>query len=164
MKSQIFLLSLGLLGSGLAHAHGAFAVVDMGAVMESSPQMAKIRKDLESEFSVKAKAHQKKIEQLNSDVAKLNKERPVLDKATLQKKEADLMKRQQEIGQEEQSLQQTFMQKQQVAMEELSSKIQAEAAKIAKNKGYDTVLQKNVVIVANASDDITAQVKDALKK
>lgn len=158
-KMSILVGALTLAGAvSVAQADvGKVAVVNVQQLMQQSPRVASLSKNLEAQF----KARQAKIaseqQALQNESEKLKKESPTMkqaDRDALQKKlaadRADLVK---QVVAYQQDVQKSQSQAMQSVMGDLNSVVSS----IAKAQGYSIVLDSQAVLFSQGSD-ITADV------
>ena len=158
-KMSILVGALALAGAvSVAQADvGKVAVVNVQQLMQQSPRVASLSKNLEAQF----KARQSKIaaqqQALQDELEKFKKESPTMkqaDRDAMQKKmaseRADLVK---QVVAYQQDVQKTQTQAMQSVMGDLNSVV----SNIAKAQGYSIVLDSQAVLFSQGSD-ITADV------
>ena len=158
-KMSILVGALALAGAvSVAQADvGKVAVVNVQQLMQQSPRVASLSKNLEAQF----KARQSKIaaqqQALQDELEKFKKESPTMkqaDRDAMQKKmaseRADLVK---QVVAYQQDVQKSQSQAMQSVMGDLNSVV----SNIAKAQGYSIVLDSQAVLFSQGSD-ITADV------
>lgn len=158
-KMSILVAGLALAGAvSVAQADvGKVAVVNVQQLMQQSPRVASLSKNLEAQF----KARQAKIaaqqQALQDELEKFKKESPTMkqaDRDAMQKKMAgernDLVK---QVVAYQQDVQKSQSQAMQSVMGDLNSVV----SNIAKAQGYSIVLDSQAVLYSQGSD-ITADV------
>lgn len=153
-----------LVGTAAMAADQKIAVVDFQAVMKDIPQSAIIMQTLEAEF----KDEKAVIAQLVKDI-KYYEEKQKRDGSLMTDKEKqDLEKQIATLFQEYQTKGKAFQQSSGVRQNEETNKIielvSKTVNKIAKEEGYDLVLQKQAVVFSDDKYSITTEVIKQVSK
>lgn len=137
-------------------------VVDLHKVLQVSSQAKAISKRLEGQF----KPRQEKLfvaqKQLKADAEKLHRDATLMtaaQKTTLQNK---IVQEQRTLEQLGGKYQEDLNKAQNQAMQEFFAKVKVALDKIAKQGGYDVILQKENVPYSNPDMDLTKQLITAL--
>lgn len=164
---KVCLLSLASLFTLLAanaHADVKLAVVDMQAVLQKAPQIAKINDSLTKQF----KGRQDQIVQaqhsLQSETQNLEKNAAVMkvdERANLEKK---IMMDRNNVQSMVASFQKDLSKQQSDSLHGFSQQLDSVVSKLASQSGFDLVVQKGSTLYAKSDLDITQQVLDALRK
>lgn len=164
---KVCLLSLASLFTLLAvnaHADVKLAVVDMQAVLQKAPQIAKINDSLTKQF----KGRQDQIVQaqhnLQSETQNLEKNAAVMkvdERANLEKK---IMMDRNNVQSMVASFQKDLSKQQSDSLHGFSQQLDSVVSKLASQSGFDLVVQKGSTLYAKSDLDITQQILDALKK
>lgn len=164
---KVCLLSLASLFTLLAanaHADVKLAVVDMQAVLQKAPQIAKINDSLTKQF----KGRQDQIVQaqhsLQSETQNLEKNAAVMkvdERANLEKK---IMMDRNNIQSMVASFQKDLSKQQSDSLHGFSQQLDSVVGRLASQSGFDLVVQKGSTLYAKSDLDITQQVLDALRK
>ena len=88
-----------------ATANVNIGVLDVQALMQKSPQVEKIKADLEKQFKSRQSALQSQAKELESKMDKLKRNGSVMSEAERQELQADLMKSRRNLEQAQQDLQ-----------------------------------------------------------
>lgn len=147
-----------------AQAEGLkLAVVDMQAILQKAPQIAKINDALTRQF----KGRQDKIVQsqkeLQSEKERLEKNAAVMkadERATLEKK---IMTDTNNIQSMVVAFQKDLSKQQSESLHNFSQQLDGVVSRLAAKKGVDVVIQKGSTLYAKSDLDITADVLGALK-
>lgn len=153
-----------LAGSSSSASTSAVAVVDIHALLDSSPQMQTMKTDLEKKFSTEHDQLVKQQSDLTEQSKKLDKEAPVMTALDLKTKRTELAKSQSDLQQKQTQFQQTVFKAQDDAMKKIIDKITTVVTEIAQKEHYDLVVPKNSTVYANKSYDLTETVRKTLDK
>ena len=148
-----------LVGSSAYAADTKIAFVDMNKALQETAAGKKAKAELEKEFKAKKDELTKKQTDLKKMGEDFEKKRAVLSDDVRQKKQAELqqemMKWQESAGQAQMSMQA----KEQEALKPILDKLQKAIEKVAKDQGFQMVLEKSQSVVwATPDHDITGQV------
>jgi outer membrane protein len=163
--SMIISAILVVVSAGVCQAADAsslnVAVVNVQQMLQQSPRVAQMSKDLENQFKQRQAKISDEQKALQDQVEKFKKESPTLSQKqrdAMQKKiateRADLVK--QVVG-----YQQDLNKEQNAIMQKILSQLNTIVANIAKSKNYALVLDSQAVIYANNSADITSDVESS---
>lgn len=155
-------LSIGIVTSSYA-ANLKIGFVDLATIIQKAPQVKTIDAQLKKEFSpqdakikVAEEAIQKHEQVLKRNLSVMSeKEKAAAQRKLVEESEA-LQKKQAQFNQDLQTAQAQ-------AMKKLFMQISTIVQGVAKQDGYDAVLQKSAAIYYKPSFDITAQVVKKLK-
>lgn len=148
----------------------AFAVTNNTGVVDSRRIFAElnvneeITNTLEKELGEKEEEYTATIKSLQKKVETLKSDGDLLSDSDRKKKEREIASLQRDAQRLQNELQNDSMVIQQDITEKYAKDLEKAAEEIAKQKGYDMVLQKVFVVVSPNSVDITDQVIDKLKK
>ncbi|WP_126322805.1 OmpH family outer membrane protein [Candidatus Rickettsiella viridis] len=158
------LASLFTLIAANAQADVKLAVVDMQAVLQKAPQIAKINDSLTKQF----KGRQDQIVQaqhnLQSETQNLEKNAAVMkvdERANLEKK---IMTDRNNVQSMVASFQKDLSKQQSDSLHSFSQQLDSVVSRLASQSGFDLVVQKGSTLYAKSDLDITQQVLDALRK
>jgi outer membrane protein len=161
---SIVALMTGLLALSVHADELKLAIVDMQAVLQKAPQIAKINEGLTRKFKnrqdgiVRAQSElQKEAENLqkNAAVMKAEQRDSLEKKVMIDHKNVDTM-----IA----SFREDLSKQQSESLHGFSQELDSVVSKIAAQSGYDVVIQKGSTLYAKNNLDITQQVLDALKR
>ncbi len=166
MKYKLFFL--GVVSAAMlpfAYADSNVAVVDIKSIAESSAEMKALNKNLEDKFKPMQEALMKKDQAFRDKAEKFKADSLTMSKGDREKMEAGLQKEQTQLRDEQSKFQREFFQAQNTGYQNFIGKLKSSVAQIAKDKGYQLVLQKNEAIALYSADsvDITKLVKDSFK-
>lgn len=151
-----------LLAAGSASAALKIAVIRSGAVVQNSPQYLAAEKSIKAEFGKRKDKIEAKAKKLSEDMQNFQKNADVMTPDQRVKKQNELLTRRNDLKYEESKFKQDLQKRDQQATQNMMSRIKAVITQIAKQDGYDLVLQDPVYTVP--SIDITDQVLKQLKK
>ncbi len=144
--------------TGTVFAGNKIAVVDMQQIMQQSKEMKTIQQQLENEFKPRRDKLISLEGQIKADMEKYKKDAAVMSKAEQQKMQEKIVGAQREFEQEGQKYQRDLNAKHNAEMQKLYSKVRAVIEKVAKDSGYDLVLQKETAPYADNKLDLTDKV------
>nr|WP_225639148.1 OmpH family outer membrane protein [Candidatus Profftia sp. (ex Adelges kitamiensis)] len=162
----IYIVSL--LGSLLlvsVHTEAAYkiGIVKVSSIFQQLPQRTVIAKKLETEFNDRAMDLQRQEREIQSKIQKLQRDGSTMKASDRTKMEKDIMAQRDIFFQHAQVFEQDNRRRQAEENNKLLSRIQDAVSIIAKDKGYDLVIDANAVAYTNSSYDITAQVLKQVK-
>lgn len=154
-----------LLASAVHAAEMKIGFVDMQKAVQSTDSGKKAKKDLESEFEKKKKELQAKEGDLKKMGEDLEKKKSVLSEEALAKKQVEfqeeMMKYREVVGKSQMDLQK----KERDLTQPILDKMRRVIEKVAKDKGYNMVLENNaMVLFASKDNDLTEEVIKAFEK
>jgi outer membrane protein len=165
-RTLLVVVGLGLsLGATVATAaDGArIAVVNIPLVLEQAPQAENVRNTLQAEFAprnAKLVAEQKKIKDLEERLAR---DGAVMSDDERRKLERDIISQKRDVNRTRDELNEDFNIRRSDALANMQREITMSIVSLAKEKGYDLILE-NGVIYASESVDITKEVIVRLKQ
>ncbi|WP_456407873.1 OmpH family outer membrane protein [Thiolapillus sp.] len=158
------LLALSLVTmSGAALAASKIAYVEVGKVLQDSPQVKAVKEKIRKEFSKRDDqlvAEQKKLKKLKE---KLKRDGSIMSEAEVKRLERDIIARTRKLKNAQSEFQEDLALRQNEELAKLRKAIAEVIVKVAKKGGYDLVLESGVVW-ANDKVNITKQVLKELKK
>ena len=163
MKNILKVVVFGL--SVVCMSSYAFAVgtVNMGAILQHSPETSKIQSTLKSHFSGEQKKLQAQALSLQSALQKYEKNKAVMSKAQLATTKSSLQKQEIALQQGKQKFQQEVAAMQMKLSKKMFEDVKASIQKVAKSQKLDLVMPSTVVLYAGKTVDITNQVMSGLK-
>jgi len=138
------------------------AFVNTPQVLEQVPQAEAVRNTLQSEFAprdAKLVAEQKKVKELED---KLSRDSAVLSNEERRKLERDILSQKREIKRARDEFTEDFNIRRNEELSKMQREIALSIVSLAKEKGYDLVLESGVIYASNRVD-ITSEVIDRLK-
>ncbi|OJA00749.1 hypothetical protein BEV13_02540 [Rickettsiella grylli] len=167
--NKIYLVSILTIMTGLltltAQAEEIkLAVVDMQAVLQRAPQIAKINDVLTRQFKGRQDSIMKAQNELQKEASNLQKNAAVMKADERSVLENKVMTDQNKVKSMIAAFQKDLSKKQSESLHSFSQELDGVVNKVATQSGYDVVLQKGSTLYAKNNLDITQQVLDALKK
>ncbi len=154
----VFLVSL----SGAASSATKIAYVEVGKVLQESPQVKAVKEKIRKEFAKRDDqlvAEQKKLKKLKE---KLSRDGNIMGEAERKRLERDIIARTRKLKNAQSEFQEDLALRQNEELGKLRKMIAEVIVKVAKKGGYDMVLESGVVW-ANDKVNITPQVLKELK-
>jgi outer membrane protein len=143
------------------------AVVDIQKIMQTSDEMKSIQTNLEQEFKPRRDKLMGMEADLKTDMDALKRDGTVMNQAKRKEAEEKIVATQQQFEREGQQYQQELSAAHNQAMEQFYNKVRAAISKVATEKKYDLVLQKDAAPFSIEQLDVTEQViavtRDAAK-
>jgi outer membrane protein len=139
------------------------AFVNTPQVLEQAPQAEAVRNTLQGEFAprdAKLVAEQKKVKELED---KLSRDGAVMSDEERRKLERDILSQKREIKRARDEFNEDFNIRRNEELSKMQREIALSIVTLAKEKGYDLILE-NGVIYASDRVDITKAVIDRLKR
>lgn len=158
-------LSAVLLTSSAGFAGVKIGVIDVVKVIDQSPQMEQIKKDLKARFSDRQADIHKAQLALKKDLDKLNQESAVMDKNARHNLTEKVSSEQRDLAKKQVEFQHDVMAARDKSFAALVEKVKSSISKVAQQKHYDLVLTKQSVAFLNKESkfDLSNDVLDALK-
>lgn len=171
MKNWLYAVGLGVAVASAsmsvqAASEAKIASMDVGAVFQQASQREGIAKKLESEFKSRATELQGMERDIQSGIARLQKNGASMSAADRTKLEKDLSAKRDTFMRKAQAFEQDNRRRQMEERNKMLNRIQTAATKVAKDKGYDMVVDSNAIIYAKSktvADDVTSQVQSQVK-
>jgi len=166
LKKIAVILSVAFLFVGLSEnalAASKIGYVEVGRVLQESPQVKKVKDKIRREFAKRDDqlvAEQKKLKKLKE---KLTKDRAIMSDAEVKRLERDIIARSRKLKNAQSEFQEDLALRQNEELGKLRKVIAEVIIKVAKKGGFDLVLESGVVW-ANSKVNITDQVLKELKK
>ncbi|MCH9755447.1 MAG: OmpH family outer membrane protein [Gammaproteobacteria bacterium] len=161
---SIVALMTSLLAISARAAEVKLAVVDMQAVLQKAPQIAKINEALTRQFKGRQDSIVKAQNELQKEASNLQKNAAVMKADERNILENKLMTDQNKVKSMIASFQSDLSKKQSESLHSFSQQLDGVVSKVAVQSGYDLVIQKGSTLYAKNDLDITQQVLDALKR
>ncbi len=153
------------LGSVTAFADAPkIAVVDLQKVMQTSDEMKSIQAKLEQEFKPRRDKLMGMEADLKSDMDAFKRDSSVMNQAKRKEAEEKIVAAQQQFEREGQQYQQELSAAHNQAMEQFYNKVRAAISKVAQEKKYDLVLQKDAAPFSLDKLDVTDRVIEVAKE
>lgn len=158
-----FLALFLITASGMAVGATKIAYVEVGKVLQESPQVKAVKEKIRKEFSKRDDqlvAEQKKLKKLKE---KLQRDGSIMSEAEVKRLERDIIARTRKLKNAQSEFQEDLALRQNEELSKLRKAIAEVIVKVAKKGGYDLVLESGVVW-ANDKVNITKQVLKELKR
>lgn len=139
-------------------------VLDMQQIMQQSPQVATLNKQLQSQFQPRQQKIVAAQKSLQDEMGKLNKDSTVMsasDRSSLQDK---IISDRASFQAMVQSYQQDLQSAQNQAMQKFMADLQTAVGKVAKQDKYTLIVQRAAVPYLDPSLDVTNQVINSMPK
>ena len=156
----VFLL---IFATGAMAESANIGVVNIQKIMQAAPEVKVMREKLEKEFKPRQEKLMSMEQELKSDMDKLKRDGSIMSKSQKSTLEKKVMQTKRELERKGQDYQQDLNMAQNQAMEKFFSKVRKAINVVAKDKGYDIVLQSDNVPFNSSKVDITALVLAGLK-
>ena len=165
LKKWLYAAGLGMALAVSANVQAAdkIAIVNVSSIFQQLPQRATVAKQLENEFKSRATELQSQERDLQSKMQKLQRDGSTMKASDRTKMEKDIMAQRDAFSQKAQAFEQDNRRRQAEERNKLLSRIQDAVRTVAKDKGYDLVIDANAVAYADSSNVITAQVLKQVK-
>lgn len=147
--------------SSFAESQVKLATMDTNAIVESSSQMAAMKKSITEKFTKERDVLLGKEKALNEEIAQFKKNESVMTKKKRDAKEKELLQKRQDIAEKERNFQQSLYTAQSEGMKKIMGEVKAATAKVAKKQGFAIVLPVNDAIYSQLTD-LTEDIKAAL--
>lgn len=162
--ASIVALVTGLLTLSAQAAEVKLAVVDMQAVLQKAPQIAKINEALTHQFKSRQEGIVKAQNELQKEASNLQKNSAVMKTDERTNLESKLMTDQNKVKSMIAAFQSDLSKRQSESLHGFSQQLDSVVSKVAAQSGYDLVIQKGSTLYAKNNLDITQQILDALKR
>ena len=162
-KTSIFwshVLGLALLAmSGTAAAQNAkVGFVDVGRLLEDSPQAVAARQKLQNEFAPRNEQLEKLHKEVTGLAQKLTNEGDVMSEEKRQEMERDVQRRRRDFERERDEVREDLAIRRNEELGKLQEEVNAVVAAIATEEGFDLILTQAVSLYASKRIDITDRV------
>ncbi len=138
-------------------------VVDLGRVMDQSPQAEEARRALEAEFAPREKALVEKQRKLKELEERLLRDEAILSASERDRLQQEALRLRREIKREQEAFQDDLNFKRNQALERIQRKVLETVRAFAKEEGFD-LLFADGVIYASPRMDVTEAVLERLRK
>jgi outer membrane protein len=161
MKIRISLFFLLILVAGYSHAELKIGYVDLGKVMEKSPQAAKAKTRLENEFSSRIKTLKSQGKELQNLEDKLNKDAAIMSEEERRKLEKDVLDKRRDAARAQQELSEDMNLRRNEEMGNMQKHLFEVVKSLAKEESYDLLITD--VLYVNEQLDVTNRVLQKLE-
>lgn len=165
MKKWLYAVGLGVGMAVSANVLAAdkIAVVNVAGIFQALPQREAVAKQLESEFKSRTTELQGMERGLQDKMQRLQRDGSTMKASERSKLEKEIAEQRETFARKAQVFEQDNRRRQMEERNKLLSRIQDAVRSVAKDKGYDLVIDANAVAYSQSSDDITAQVLKQVK-
>lgn len=165
----LMVLSSAVFASSTSFADNAnggikIGVINVQSIMQKSPMVAQLNKQLQSQFQPRQDQLVKAQNDLQSEVDKLNKNGAVMSNADRSQLQDKIIADRANLQGMSQSFQQDLNSAQSQAMQQFMVKLQAAVNTVATTGKYDLILQRSGTPYVSSALDITDQVLTQLPK
>lgn len=151
-------LALMTAGMGSAMADTKIGVVDMEQVFQRLPQREQVSTQLKREFEPRVRELQKLEEEGQKLIEKFKKDESFMSKDQKKQSQEKLAKLQMEFNQKRQSFEQDNARRQSEERTKILKGVKEAIDQIARDGGYDLILENNATPYSSSKLDITSQV------
>ena len=163
MKKSVFLLAVMLL---FVFSASSFALsvgyVDIEKVFSQYKGTTEAKEKLQKEVEKEQKAVEKEKDAILKEKADLDKKKAILDRAKVEELEMALQEKAQKLQEKALKIQQDLLAREKALTSNIIDEIRAIVQKIAKEKNFDMVFEKNTLLYGG--EDITYLVTKEINK
>ena len=161
--TRVLAAAAALLAAGAAAAQDAkIGYVDVGKLLEDSPQAVAARQKLRNEFAPR----NEQLEAQHKEIAKLEEqlsaEADVMSEERVEELERSIQRRRRDFVRERDEVREDLGIRRNEELGKLQEQINEEVAKIARDEGFDLVLTQAVTLYASKRIDITDRVLESM--
>jgi len=139
-------------------------VIDLREILQKSPQMIAISKQLKKQFATREEKVITAQKSLKNEMDKLHRDGPVMSSDERSKLESKIVAEKRKFERVQQEYREDVMAAQNQSMQKLLAKLDKVVKQIAAEGHYDLILQKEGVPFASNRVDISGQLLKALNK
>ena len=139
-------------------------VVDMRQLFQTAPQIKAINADLDKNFSPERDKLVAMGKSLQEEIKKFQRNQSVMSPSDMTSMKDKITKQEEELRLAQASFQQKLLAAQNKAMSSFMTRMNQVVQSVAQKRQLDLVLEKNSVLFAKGSMDITSEVMSGLKK
>lgn len=158
---SVIVLSAASVGVSFAQSTQKIAVVHVQRILQEAPKVAEINQKLKDEFQPRQDELAQVQQTVQEEVADLNKNETIMDENDIKVVQEKIAKERADFLQQANALQTDFNQAQTGFMKEVFEDLNGVITDLAKEKGFDVVLDSQAVAFADPSLDITSDVLTA---
>ena len=156
---RLFVATFLLVGSSAAFAQSAkVGFVDVGRILEDSPQATAARQELQNEFAPR----NKQLEELQKEITELEKQLTtdgdVMSEERRVELERNIQRRKRSFARAREEAREDFAIRRNEELSNLQEEVNTVVENIAKEDGYDLILTQAVALYASSRIDITERV------
>lgn len=163
MKNRVSMFLMLLMAAGVSQAEQKIGYVNIGKVMEKSPQAAKARAKLEAEFGPRDKALTSQQKEIKTLEEKLGRDAEVMGDAERRKAEKDIIEKKRDLARSAQEFQEDANLRRNEEMGTVVKRIQDVIKGLGKEESYDMLLSSEAVLYHDDANDVTAKVQQRLE-
>lgn len=166
MKKLVFTFLVGLMMlPALASAEMKVAVIDTNYIMANSPERDTVRQTLSKEFEGRKSQLEREFKKLEDDRTAYMNNAKTMSETQRTTTERDLKKRASDFKLKEDAYKEDFQRRTQQEMREVGKKLQDAVEKIAKQGGYDMLVDRRAVpYMGPKVTDVSDQVLQEMSK
>ncbi|AKE52528.1 OmpH family outer membrane protein [Kangiella geojedonensis] len=166
MKKLVFTFLVGLMMlPALASAEMKVAVIDTNYIMAKSPERDTVRQTLSKEFEGRKSQLEREFKKLEDDRTAYMNNAKTMSETQRTTTERDLKKRASDFKLKEDAYKEDFQRRTQQEMREVGKKLQDAVEKIAKQGGYDMLVDRRAVpYMGPKVTDVSDQVLQEMSK
>jgi len=162
MKNRITLFLMLMFVAGVSHAELKIGYVNLGKVLEKSPQLAKAKSRLEAEFSPREKGLNTQIKEIKTLEDKLTRDSAVMGDEERRKLEKDVLEKRREAARAQQEFQEDANMRRNEEFGVVQKRILEVVRALAKEDSFDLLLSDGVMY-SNDQIDVTNRVIQKLE-
>jgi outer membrane protein len=162
MKKSIPLFIFLLFAAQVCQAELKIGYVNIGKILEKSPQLEKVRSKLEAEFSGRAKQLESKIKDIKAMEDKFNRDSAVMGDEERRRLERDLIEKKRDTARTQQEFQEDTNLRKNEELGIVERRILEIIRALAKEESFDLLLADGV-LYANDQIDVTSRVMQKLE-
>ena len=156
-------LSVAMAVSANVQAAEKIAFVNVASIFQQLPQREAVAKQLESEFKSRATELQGMERDLQTKMQRLQRDGSTMKASERTRLGKEITAQRETFARKAQAFEQDNRRRQMEERNKLLSRIQDAVRSVAKDKGYDMVIDANALAYSQPPDDITAQVLKQVK-
>jgi len=166
LKKLVFTFLVGLMMlPALASAEMKVAVIDTNYIMANSPERDTVRQTLSKEFEGRKSQLEREFKKLEDDRTAYMNNAKTMSETQRTTTERDLKKRASDFKLKEDAYKEDFQRRTQQEMREVGKKLQDAVEKIAKQGGYDMLVDRRAVpYMGPKVTDVSDQVLQEMSK
>ena len=155
---SVLVISAASVSVSFAQSTQKIAVVHVQRILQEAPKVAEINQKLKDEFQPRQDELAQVQQTVQEEVADLNKNATIMEEGGIKAAQEKIAKERADFLQEANTLQTEFNQAQTGFMKDVFEDLNVVITRLAKDKGYDVVLDSQAVAFADPTLDITNDV------
>ena len=156
--SHVVGLALLAMGGAAAAQNAKVGFVDVGRLLEDSPQAVAARQKLQNEFAPRNEQLEKLHKEVTGIAQKLTNESDVMSEEKRQEMERDVQRRRRDFERERDEVREDLAIRRNEELGKLQEEVNAVVGAIATEEGFDLILTQAVSLYASKRIDITDRV------